>query len=50
MKVTIIGKPEDFIKKSRPEDALKYASVEKENSGVAEQKNVQDTDLDLDER
>lgn len=32
MKVTVIGKPKDFIKQSRPEDVLKFASPEKESN------------------
>lgn len=48
MKVTIIGKPEDYIKQSRPEDVLKYAkSDQKVNDDSS--KGIQDIDFNLDE-
>ena len=49
MKVTIIGKPEDFIKQSRPEDVLNFVKPDQKNlTDVDFLKEMQDIDLDLD--
>ncbi len=50
MKVTIIGKPEDYIKQSRPEDVLKYAKPDQKTVGDENSKSMQDMDFDLEER
>ena len=50
MKVTVLGKPEDFIKKSRPEDILKYAKSEPRAIDEEASKNLNDIDFEMDER
>lgn len=44
MKITVIGKPEDYIKKSRPEDILKYAQEEK-TANETKEKNTMEIEI-----
>lgn len=44
MKITVIGKPEDYIKKSRPEDILKYVQEEK-TANETKEKNTMEIEI-----